>query len=103
MLAAATAFATDAVAWTDNWLSFSRGWGYALAIEERCPDYQVRTDAVMGSSLSGQDYRQAEVGVLTFRDQFWERNPAMSCTDARAEAARLLGGTIDEVWVRSRE
>jgi len=85
-------------AYADGAVNFGRFLGLASAIEDACPKYTVRTDAVMGGHLSGPDYKYA----LELSDQ--EKLNAktvikkIGCDRAAEDAVTLSGKTYFEVW-----
>lgn len=85
-------------AYADDAVNFGRFLGLASAIEDACPKYTVRTDAVMGDHLSGPDYKYA----LELSDQ--EKLKAktvikkIGCDLSAEGAVKLSGKTYSEIW-----
>lgn len=82
----------------DPAVDFGRFWGAVLAIEDRCEQYLVRTDAIMGSHLSQKDYRHAESLVDGERVKAGRLVERLGCDRAAEEAAKLSGKSFFEVW-----
>lgn len=85
-------------AYADDAVNFGRFLGLISAIEDFCPKYTVRTDAVMGGDLSEPDYQSA----LKLSDQ--EKLKAktviqkIGCDRSAQDAVTLSGKTFFEVW-----
>lgn len=86
----------------EEWLDYSMGWGYGLAVEDACPTHWLETDPVSGSHLDHEDYTKAKRYVLTFKKEYSTKITDIGCDAARAEVARLLGEAVGVVWGPAR-
>lgn len=90
---------TPSATLAEDWDRFSRGWGYALATEEACPDMWIKTDAVMGNHLSADGYARAQASVLDHRDAFARQVAELDCDEARSIVAAHLGYAAADIWI----
>ncbi len=98
LLAALPLVASGGVAWADDAVDFGIFWGTVLAIEDKCENYFVRPDAVMGNHLSAKDYEFAKAMVDDERAKAARVVDKIGCDEAAKEAAKLSGKSFFKVW-----
>lgn len=82
----------------DTALRFARFMGSVLAIEDACPRYYVRTDAVMGNHLSPEDYQYAMGMVEAERAKARQLVKKLGCDKAAKEVMKLTDASFFDVW-----
>lgn len=94
----ACAMTATAALGADQAVRFGRFNGAVLAIEDACPKYYVRTDAVMGNHLSAEDYKYAMGMVEAERTKARPLVKKLGCDKAAKEAMKLTDASFFEVW-----
>lgn len=77
---------------------FGRFHGTVLAIEDACPKYYVRTDAVMGNHLSAEEYKYAMEMVEAERAKARPLVKKLGCDKAAKDVMKLTDASFFEVW-----
>lgn len=81
-----------------DWQSFSRGWGYGLAIEDLCPTHWLGRNALNDDVLSASDYQRAQDDALKYKDSVDLDKWGLSCMQARLLVAEILDIPLNEAW-----
>lgn len=82
----------------DDAVDFGIFWGLALAVEDACEQYAVRTDAAMGGHLSAAEYEYATSIVDRERANGLRLVEKLGCDQAAEEAVKLTGKSFSWVW-----
>ncbi|KQZ54621.1 hypothetical protein ASD54_04650 [Rhizobium sp. Root149] len=89
---------TTPVPGADEAVRFGRFWGAVLAIEDACPKYFIRTDAIMGNHLKGEQYAYAKSIVEDERKKAAKSAKKLGCDASAKEILKLTELSFFEVW-----
>jgi hypothetical protein len=98
LLSAVVLVAFPSLGYADEASDFALFWGTVLAIEDQCPQYLSRTDAISGAHLSGQDYQWAASQVDRLRSSAAKTVEHLGCDKSAEEAAKLMGYSFFYLW-----
>ncbi len=82
----------------DDASEFGMFMGLSLAIEDKCEQYFLRTDAAMGDHLSAVEHDHASSMVETERAKALQVVDKLGCERAADEAAKLARKPFAQVW-----